>query len=333
MRASRLLTILLTLQTRGHVTAQELADELEVSVRTVYRDVESLSAAGIPVYAERGPAGGYRLLDGFRTKLNGLTADEADSLMLAGLPGPAAELGLGAVVASAQLKLMAGLTPELRERASRTGERFHLDTVGWYAEAEKSPYLADVANAVWHGRRVRIDYRRWGGAVAPRVLDPYGLVLKAGVWYLVARPSEDPGESRPRKDRTYRVGRILELDTLDEAFERDPDFSLADYWTAWSEDFESNLYQVPAVVRLSPRARAAIAGLFGPQRERVVAETAGHPDAEGWVKAVLPLETMRFGALELLRLGPDVEVLGPPELRADIEVAARAVVAVYASDG
>ncbi|MGW0659923.1 helix-turn-helix transcriptional regulator [Streptodolium elevatio] len=333
MRASRLLSVLLTLQTRGHVTAQELADELEVSVRTVYRDIESLSAAGIPVYAERGPAGGYRLLDGFRTKINGLTADEADSLMLAGLPGPAAELGLGAVVASAQLKLMAGLAPELRERATRTGERFHLDTVGWYAEAEKSPYLAEAANAVWHGRRIRISYRRWGGAVAPRVLDPYGLVLKAGVWYLVARPAEGGEGGRSRKDRTYRVGRIIELTTLDEEFERDPSFSLADYWTVWSEDFERNLYQVPAVVRLSPRARAAVAGLFGPQRERVVAETESAPDAEGWVKAVLPLETMRFGALELLRFGPDVEVLAPPELRADVEATARAVMAVYAPGG
>ncbi|WP_436772614.1 helix-turn-helix transcriptional regulator [Yinghuangia sp. YIM S09857] len=332
MRASRLLSVLLTLQTRGHVTAQELADELEVSVRTVYRDIESLSAAGIPVYAERGPAGGYRLLDGFRTRINGLTADEADSLMLAGLPGPAAELGLGAVVASAQLKVRAGLAPELRERAARTGERFHLDTVGWYTEAERSPHLADAANAVWHGRRIRITYRRWGGAVAPRVLDPYGLVLKAGVWYLVARHAGDEG-GQPRKDRTYRVGRILELTVLNEEFERDPGFSLSGYWTTWSEDFERNLYQVPAVVRLSPRARAAVAGLFGPRRERVVAETAGAPDAEGWVKAVLPLETLRFGALELLRFGPEVEVLGPPELRADVEAAARAVLAMYAAGG
>ncbi|MCF2532371.1 helix-turn-helix transcriptional regulator [Yinghuangia soli] len=341
MRASRLLSVLLTLQTRGQVTAQELADELEVSVRTVYRDIESLSAAGIPVYAERGPAGGYRLLDGFRTKINGLTADEADSLMLTGLPGPAAELGLGAVVASAQLKLMAGLAPELRERAARAGERFHLDTVGWYHAAENSPHLADAANAVWHGRRIRITYRRWGGKVSPRVVEPYGLVLKAGVWYLVARaveaaPAAGPGESgqsgEPRRaERTYRIGRILELEALDESFERDPAFALADYWAAWSEEFETNLYTVPAMVRLSPRARAAVGTLFGALRERVVAETASAPDDAGWVRAVLPLESVQFGALDLLRLGPEAEVLGPPELRRIIEEYARSVVAMYAS--
>jgi predicted DNA-binding transcriptional regulator YafY len=332
MRASRLLSVLLTLQTRGHATAQELADELEVSVRTIYRDIDSLSAAGVPVYAERGPAGGYRLLDGFRTRLNGLTSDEADSLMLAGLPGPAAELGLGAVVASAQLKLMAGLSPELRERATRAGERFHLDTVGWYHQADRAPHLAEVANAVWSGRRLRVTYRRWGGTVAPRELDPYGLVLKAGSWYLVARPSRpspDAAGTERARDRTYRVSRILELETLDEEFERDPEFSLAGFWAAWSDEFEKDLYRIPAVVRLSPRARAAVPSLFGAGRERVVAETAGPPDDDGWVRAVLPLETLRYGALELLRLGPEAEVLGPPELRRDVAANARAVAAMY----
>lgn len=323
MRASRLLSVLLTLQTRGRVTAQELADDLEVSVRTIYRDIDSLNAAGVPVYAERGPAGGYQLLDGFRTRLNGLTADEADSLVLAGLPGPAAELGLGAAVASAQLKLMAGLAPELRERATRTAERFHLDTLGWYHDADRSPHLAEVANAVWAGRRVRIVYRRWGGAVAPREVDPYGLVLKAGNWYLVARASDSGA------DRTYRVGRVLELEVLEDEFERDPDFSLADYWRDWSDRFETDLYRIPAAVRLSPRGRSAIAMLFGGLREHAVARSAEEPDADGWVRAVLPLESVRFGALELLRMGPEVEVLGPPELRREVAANARAVVAMY----
>src|SRR5688572_29401734 len=199
MRASHLVNLLLLLQTRGGMTAAELARELEVSIRTVHRDVEALSASGVPIYAERGPHGGVRLVDGYRTRLTGMTPDEAEALFLSGLPGPAAELGLGTVVAAARLKVLAALPAELRARASRLVERFHLDAAGWFRASEEVPQLAPLADAVWESRPIRVTYRR-GDEEVERRLEPLRLVLKAGVWYIVA--------SADGQVRTYRARRI-----------------------------------------------------------------------------------------------------------------------------
>jgi len=213
MRASRLLCLLLLLQSRGRMTARQLADELEVSVRTVYRDVEALSAAGVPLYGDAGHAGGYQLLEGYRTRLTGLTAAEAQALFLSGLPGPAAELGLGSVLAVATLKLRAALPASLHENADRLAERFHLDAPGWYRRPEHVPHLPAVAAAVWDRQVIQVTYRRWREpAEVTRRLEPHGLVLKAGTWYVVARcdgawspPScaiRRPGPSRPWRRST-----------------------------------------------------------------------------------------------------------------------------------
>src|SRR5580692_7919188 len=233
MRASRLVSMLLLLQSRGRMTAAQLAGELEVSVRTVYRDVESLHTAGIPLYGDAGHRGGYQLLDGYRTRLTGLSAEEAKALSLSGLPGPAAELGLGSVLAAAQLKVQAALPPALAEQLGATAQRFHLDAVGWYAQAEDAPFLSAVADAVWRGAALRVRYRRWKAPTdVDRRLEPYGLVLKAGRWYLVAAPGP----------RTYRVDQILDLRVLDEEFGIPESFHLAGYWQAYQADFHARLH-------------------------------------------------------------------------------------------
>ncbi len=308
VRASRLVSILLLLQTRGRMTAQDLAERLEVSVRTIYRDVESLHAAGIPLYGDAGPKGGYQLLDGYRTRLTGLTADEAESLFLAGLPGPAAELGLGAVVTAAQLKLMAALPVELRDRAGRIQERFHLDAPTWYRDQEPVTYLPAAADAVWNERRIQVRYRRWKAPQeVERRLDPYGLVVKAGRWYLVARAGEDV--------RTYRVSQILDLHPLPEGFTRPDGFDLAAYWQGYLAEFEARLRRGEAVLRLSPRGVERVPDLMTPGVVAAVRESAQPPDEEGWTRVTVPIESIEHALAEFLRLGTDVEVLAPAELR------------------
>ncbi|MEW1838838.1 YafY family protein [Nonomuraea angiospora] len=322
MRASRLVSILLLLQTRGRMTAQDLAERLEVSVRTIYRDVESLHAAGIPLYGDAGPKGGYQLLDGYRTRLTGLTADEAESLFLAGLPGPAAELGLGAVVTAAQLKLMAALPVELRDRAGRIQERFHLDAPTWYRDQEPVTYLPAVADAVWNERRIQVRYRRWKAPQeVERRLDPYGLVVKAGRWYLVARAGEDV--------RTYRVSQILDLRPLPEGFARPDGFDLAAYWQGYLAEFEARLRRGEAVLRLSPRGVERVPDLMTPGVVAAARESAQPPDEEGWTRVTVPIESIEHALAEFLRLGTDAEVLAPAELRDRMAATAAELAARY----
>ena len=316
MRASRLLSILMLLQLRGRVTGEALAAEFEVSVRTIYRDIDQLSAAGVPVYADRGPGGGFALLDGYRTRLTGLTAQEAETLFLAGLPGPAADLGLGETMAAAQLKLLSALPAGWGADARRVSEAFHLDAADWYRRAEPVALLPQVARAIWDRRRIAIEYESWERLVS-RVLDPLGLVLKAGAWYLVARAGADV--------RTYRVAAIQGFQQVDETFERPADFDLAAHWAQSLERFEASLRTGEARVRLSPQGVRRAARL-GPGAAE--AATAAPEDADGWREVTLQVEAFDNAAVQFLALGRDVEVLGPPELRERIhglasEIAAR----------
>jgi predicted DNA-binding transcriptional regulator YafY len=323
VRAGRLLSILLLLNVRGRVSAQELADHLEVSLRTVYRDVESLSAAGIPVYATRGRAGGFQLLDGYRTKLTGMTADEAEVLFLSGLPAAAADLGLGSVLAATQLKLLAALPPELRERAARIRDRFHLDAPGWLGETDAPPFLATVADAVWSERRVEVRYERANRAVVERVLEPLGLVLKAGTWYLVAGVRGDE-----RGPRTYRISRVLAAAVLDEPAERPAGFDLAAHWGDYQRGYTRRVYRETATIRLSEAGRQLLF-LVGRIPAREAHRAMGEPDADGWAQTTLPIESVRHAHHALLQLGADVEVVEPDELRGLITVSARSLLERY----
>jgi predicted DNA-binding transcriptional regulator YafY len=321
VRASRIVQLLLLLQNRGRLTAAQLAAELEVSVRTVYRDVEALHAAGVPLYGEAGHAGGYQLVEGYRTRLTGLTSNEAESLFLTGLPGPAQDLGLGAEVAAAWLKLTASLPPELRDRATRIQQRFHLDAPGWYAEPDDAPALAAAADAVWRERRVHIEYHRWRAPTeVTRTVDPYGLVLKAGRWYLVAAS---------KRISTYRVSQIRSLTVLDEGFQRPAGFDLAAYWESYLADFDARRHVDTATVRISPDLRKRLADEVEPALSRAVAETATAPDRDGWVTAVVPIETLAHAHRLFLGFGADVEVLSPEPLRERLRESVATLAKIY----
>jgi len=321
MRASRLLSLLLLLQTRGRMTAQQLASELEVSVRTVYRDVDALSAAGVPLYGDAGHAGGYQLLGGYRTRLTGLTAAEAEALFLSGLPGPAAELGLGSVLAAATLKLRAALPASLRENADRLAERFYLDAPGWYRRPEDVPHLPVVASAVWDRQVIQVTYQRWKEPTeVTRRLEPHGLVLKAGTWYVVARCDGAM--------HTYRVDQIVAATACDCRFTAEPGFELASYWHAYLAEFHRQLYTGHAVIRLSGAAVQRMRHLLSDAATTAV-QNAGTTDADGWVRARVPIESADQALADFLRLGADIEILEPAELRDQAARTIRAMAALY----
>ncbi len=319
MRASRLLSVMMLLQARGRISAQTLADELEVSVRTVYRDVDHLSAAGVPVTATRGAAGGFELLDGWRTRLTGLTPHEAQAMLLAGAPGPAKQLGLGDAAASAQLKLLAALPQQWQADARRVSSRLHLDPVGWYRTADRPEHLNAVAQAAWTDRRLRIRYESWKD-VADRVIEPLGLVQKAGEWYVVARTN--------KQMRTYRLSGIRQLEVRAGKFARPRKFDLAKHWATSIERFEAGIYRGTAVVRITALGMQRLKGLSAAVAE-AAARTQTITDADGWSQVTIPIESIEHAAIELLRLGAEGEVLKPPELRKRMANTVRALAQLY----
>jgi predicted DNA-binding transcriptional regulator YafY len=324
VRADRLLRLVLLLQTRGRMTAARLALELEVSVRTIYRDLEALSGAGFPVYTEKGPGGGCLLVDGYRTNLTGLSAPEAQALAFAALPGAAAELGVGALAAAAHLKVVSALTPDARDTITTAQRCFHLDPHGWFRTSEPDhPLLPDLARAVWTGHQVEAEYRRRNSAAQPRVIAPLGLVLKAGLWYLVAGTTAGI--------RAYRVSRFTTVDVLEQPVERPAGFDLGAWWNQWSAAFEAGLPEYHVTVRLAPSALDRLSEL-GDAVTRAPDQPPAARDRDGWQQRTLTFERAEWAEAGLLRLGAEVEVLDPPELRERLHRTAVKLHDLYTND-
>jgi predicted DNA-binding transcriptional regulator YafY len=314
MRADRLLAIMLLLQRGGRMTAADLAQRLEVSVRTIYRDLEALGAAGVPVYAEPGRNGGVRLLESYTTDLSGLSLSEAELVPLLGLSDAFAGIALGSSLRRAEAKVLMALPDDQRVRAEQARRRIHVDLSRWWDHAEPVPYLPLLVEAVFQGRRVRIRYMRGQDAsVVERTLDPLGLVVQGGTWYLVAR-------ARTGDARIYRVSRIEHAELSSKHADIPENFDLLAFWTDRKEEFHMTRAGYQVRVRARPWVLRALRHEF----------TGTVPTGDDWMEAELSFGTRAMAFERLLGLGPQVEVLEPDDLRAAISRAAGEVAQIYA---
>lgn len=319
MRADRLLSVLLLLQVHRRLTARELAKRLEVSERTIHRDMEALSAAGFPVFAERGSGGGWMLVEGYKTNLTGLNPDEIQALFVTKPLRLLVDLGLEKASDAALIKLSAALPSLHRAGAEQARQRIHIDVSGWNNSEESARCLPVLQEAVWQEKKLRFTYQRGGGCdVVERVVDPLGLVAKGSVWYLVAAVDGDI--------RSYRASRIEDAKSLEEPCARPTGFDLADYWEKSTVSFKANLPEYQTRVRVAPEVfpRLRYAGRFA-RIERV-----DQPDAEGWVPVSLRFDIEEMACEYVLSFGDLIEVVEPKTLRQKVLSMAQSVIAFYA---
>lgn len=319
MRADRLLSLLMLLQTRGRMTAADLAAELEVTERTIYRDLTALSTAGVPVYAERGPGGGCSLLEDYRTTLTGLTPDEQRALLLINIPAPLEQLGFSQELKQALLKLRASLPPARLADLERSANRVHLDATWWFQGSQPAPFLSIIQQAVWQDVRLRLQRQTFLKHVINETVDALGLVAKAGVWYLVYRSADHT--------RALRLSYLLNAEIVPEKFLRPPDFNLADFWETWCRDYESSRPDYPVLVRIAPALLPELASVFG----QAVRETynSAPPEPDGWRVILLRYESLEDARQHLLALGSAVEVLKPPALRRSMQDFGEQILNIY----
>lgn len=325
MRADRLISILMLLQSRGRLTARQLAEALEVSERTIYRDVQALSSSGVPVYAEYGPGGGLALLDSYRTTLTGLDDDELRALfMMFSVPGPLEKLGVSHKLKSALLKVSAALSGGRRMDEEKVRQRILLDWSWWLHEQEPVPHLQGIQEAVWENFCLRLHYRTILLVSIDVEVEPYGLVSKAGIWYLVAGVGGAP--------RVYRVSWLMNVEKLQKHFERPAGFDLQAFWQKWCEEYEQQMQVFQARLRISPQLLPYLPLFFG---RRVIEQVSrfGPPDPDGWVTLTLPFENLEAARQRVLSLGSAVEVLEPEALRYSVIDYARQIVDFYEKSG
>jgi predicted DNA-binding transcriptional regulator YafY len=308
------------LQTKGRMTAQELADKLEVSTRTVYRDLDALSISGVPVYADRGPNGGCFLMESYRTNLTGLTEKEVQALFMFTVPGLLADLGADKTSEAAILKLTAALPSPFQHSPEWVRQRIHLDTAPWFHPAEPVPFLSTIQEAIWQAHRVRLVYRRGDGQWVKRLMEPYGLVAKAGIWYVVGAVG--------RGTQVYRVSRVQEAILSSSQFERPKSFDLAAYWAEWCANFEQTQAKYPVRLRVTPAGIPLMIQAFGEGMHTLLTETAELTD-HNCLLLTMNFESAKTACQQLLGLGTAVEVLEPPSLRLQMHDMALQVATFY----
>jgi predicted DNA-binding transcriptional regulator YafY len=320
MRADRLISLLMLLQTKGQMTAQDLAERLEVSTRTIYRDLDALSASGVPVYAERGPQGGCFLMDSYRTNLTGLNENEVRALFMFTVPGLMADLGIDKASEAAMLKLTASLPAPFQKDAEKVRQRIHLDTAVFFQQEEPTPYLNLVQDALWQERRLRMFYRRADGNWVKRLVDPYGLVAKANVWYMVAGSFNAPF--------TFRVSRIQEAELTESSFERPTGFDLQRFWARWLDRLEENRTRYDVTITVPPTETTLLVEVFGEGMYHLITEES-KTLANGRLQLTIPFASQEDACRRLLGLGTAVTVIHPPELCKHLVETARAVADTY----
>ncbi|HLO33428.1 MAG TPA: WYL domain-containing protein [Anaerolineales bacterium] len=322
MRADRLLSLLMLLKTRGKMTARQLAQELEVSERTIYRDIVALSTSGVPVYTEDGPGGGISLIESYTTDLTGLNAEEVRALAMLNVPEPLNKLGVGRELRAAMFKLSAALPSTSRENETRTRQRIHLDATGWFEPEEPVPHLQTIQNALFHEHKLHLTWREFRTSVE-QSLTPYGLVAKSNTWYLVA--------GKEGHIRVLRVSRIIAAQMLPETFEYPQDFNLAAFWKCWCEEFQKNRPIFLVTARVSPALLAHLPHIFGEQTSDILAR-ASAPDKDGFRILILPFESFESARARILGLGRAIEVLEPLALRMSVIDFAQQIASLYSLD-